>query len=214
MSIERELIITPRSPFARRVRVACLRLGLSFKETAVDAFNPPDWLFKTNPLGLIPFMKVTQTSTSGEKTTEVWVDSQTILENLHDETGRVWPTQAKHRRQERKVSALAQGLMQLSVQIFLERKKASPDAETIEEYLTNVRNTLKTLELEVAPLVSREIESVAATLTQPICDLVIAYDYLKLRNPEIALEKEAPELTRLAEAVSLHEWFQKTHPPA
>lgn len=213
MSIDRELIITARSPFARRIRIAFYRLNLEFRETVIDAFSPPAWLPEASPLALIPILKVSQGAGTAKRT-EMWVDSNTILENLHDETGRVWAMQAKARREERKISTLAAGLMQLTVQIFLEGKKSVPDAESIAEWRTNTLNTLRALEPEIASLIIREVESSTATLTQPICDLVIAYDYLKLRLPELDLETEAPELARLAQAVSLHDWFQKTKPPA
>lgn len=212
MSIERELIMTARSPFARRIRIALYRLNLEFRETIIDAFHPPAWLPEINPLALIPVLKVTQ-RVGATETTEAWIDSSMILENLHDETGRVWATQSKIRRREREISTWAAGIMQLTVQIFLESKKASPDAESLAEWKTNILNTLKALEPEIAPMLTRELKSSMATLTQPLCDAVVAYDYLKLRLSELDLSVEAPELTNLANAVSLHDWFQKTKPP-
>src|SRR5260370_13560888 len=72
---------SPMSPFARKVRMAILHLGLAEKIEFVraDPMNPEDVLRKDNPLGKIPVLM-----TEGGKAI---YDSRVILEYLDHAAG-------------------------------------------------------------------------------------------------------------------------------
>jgi len=78
-----QLYASPRSPFARRIRLALRRLELPLTETFLDVFvdNPEFW--KQNPIGTLPTLITPDAGTLS--------DSSHLLEYLHEKTGKIWP---------------------------------------------------------------------------------------------------------------------------
>ena len=69
------LFASLRSPFARRIRLALHRLGVSHQEKMVDVFQDNPELNAANPLGLVPTFLIAAGSIT---------DSTNILEYLND----------------------------------------------------------------------------------------------------------------------------------
>src|SRR3712207_4501739 len=109
------LFYTVRSPFARRVRVALQRLAIPYEGKEVNVFEPTPEFLEANPLGLAPVYRIRDGLS--------WIsipDSATILEYLHESHGeRIWPRDLKARARVRGASTLAEGIMSLSVSLFL-----------------------------------------------------------------------------------------------
>jgi len=112
----------PASPFARKVRMAILHLGLADKVeiTAADTSNPDDPLRADNPLGKLPVL-VTEDGTA-------IYDSRVILEYLdHRAGGGViipdgWPA----RQDSLTRQALYDGIMDASLLIVYEARHRPP----------------------------------------------------------------------------------------
>jgi glutathione S-transferase len=202
-----ELVLTPRSPFARRVRIALRRLNWLVEEVMIDPFHPPEFLKEYSPLALVPILRF-------KPSNETWVDSQTILENLDELTGRIWPTGREDRILARQLSVWAQTVMQFAVNRYLEQMHATPDPSFIEEAVENTHRTLNRLveRLRSEPRVSFLLTE-DHFITQPCLDWAIALEYLDLRMPELKWRSEFPSLQKIVGMAETLTDFQSTRPP-
>jgi len=204
------LLITLRSPFARRVRLAVRRIGLTCEERVEDVFKPTPFLFDANPLGLIPSLRIP----SG-----VFIsDSSMILEYLHESQGseagpgrKIWPADPRNRPAVRRASVWAAGIMTATVQWYLESIR--PDEERsqvwLEEHRENIERTLKQAQAE-----SLEPWMAAGQPTQAGWDLAVALDYLSLRMPVVEWRRIAPKLEPVLALCQSSPAFRETAPPA
>jgi glutathione S-transferase len=189
-----QLFYSLRSPFARRVRVAMQRQSISFEPKIVNVFEPTAEFLKTNPLGLVPALVVSDKP--GESSSSFTIaDSATILEYLHENHGgRVWPADLQLRARVRAASTLAEGLMTETVRWFLENTRPSPSAEWTAESIENIDRTLRAIcasPLNTAPWKISDIQ-----MTQAGYDLVVALEYMRLRLEGYDWEAKFPDLTR------------------
>jgi glutathione S-transferase len=113
-----KLIFAPASPFARKVRVLIIELGLQESVTLVDAgavspvSNNGD-LNSVNPLGMLPALKLD----NGESLS----DSPLICEYLNDlADGPFFPSDANRRFRTLGLQALADGMLDLLVALRYE----------------------------------------------------------------------------------------------
>ncbi len=166
------LFLSPRSPFARRVRLALRRLGLPVIEHPLNVFDSNPDLEAANPLGLVPALILPDGRALS--------DSSAILETLHDLHGGVWPELTTDRIEIRQASTLATGLMQAAVSHFQEtRMHEVPSPMWAKDHLNAVLSTLRHLESFRTDLWIRSGE-----LTQAGWDLACALEYLEFRIPE------------------------------
>ena len=189
------LMLTPRSPFARRVRLALLRTKIPFTEQMVDPFNPSDEFLTANPLGLVPVLL-------GMGSHPI-IDSATILDELHMVHGGIWPETPAERTRVRYLSTLAEGVMSAAVAYYLEGLKPNPDPETRTEHSDVIRRTLGVLAAESVPRGS-----------QADWDLACALDYVSLRLPELEWRKTHATLVECLDRAQEDPNFAKTRPPA
>jgi glutathione S-transferase len=113
-----KLIFAPASPFARKVRILIIELGLQDSVTLVDAgavspvSNNGD-LNSVNPLGMLPALKLD----NGDSLS----DSPLICEYLNDlADGPFFPSDANRRFRTLGLQALADGMLDLSVALRYE----------------------------------------------------------------------------------------------
>ena len=118
MAFVMKLIFAPASPFARKVRVLIIELGLQDSVTLVDAgavspvSNNGD-LNSVNPLGMLPALKLD----NGDSLS----DSPLICEYLNDlADGPFFPSDANRRFRTLGLQALADGMLDLSVALRYE----------------------------------------------------------------------------------------------
>ena len=167
-----QLFLSPRSPFARRVRLALRRLGLPVMEHPLNVLESNPDLEATNPLGLVPALVLPDGRALS--------DSSAILESLHDLHGGLWPERLTDRIEIRQASTLATGLMQAAVSYFQEtRMHEVPSPTWAQDHLSTVHRTLRHLETFRSDLWFRSGE-----LTQAGWDLACALEYLEFRMPE------------------------------
>ncbi len=118
MAFAMKLIFAPASPFARKVRILIIELGLQDSVTLVDAgavspvSNNGD-LNSVNPLGMLPALKLD----NGDSLS----DSPLICEYLNDlADGPFFPSDANRRFRTLGLQALADGMLDLSVALRYE----------------------------------------------------------------------------------------------
>jgi glutathione S-transferase len=195
------LIISARSPFARRVRLAFLELRLPFREKVVNVFEPPTELLEANPLGRVPVLVLGD----GRRL----VDSNQILEVVHAAEPGLAPRTDAERILCAEWSGLALGIAEKVVQYFLEglRPESARDEELLTECAQIFERVLGRFEAEIG---SRE--TIGSTLTQADLDMGTALTYLSLRYSSAWRERfprSRAYLDRLEERAS----FQRTIPP-
>jgi glutathione S-transferase len=207
-----QLFYSIRSPFARRVRVAMQRLGISFDPIEMNVFEPPADFLAANPLATVPVLVVNgKTGAPADRFTIP--DSSTILDYLHENYGeRVWPTDLALRARVRAAATLAEGIMFETVRWFLEGQRTTPSPEWTQEYVDNIERTLAVIgatSMRAPPWKISDLQ-----LTQAGYDLIIALEYLRLRMPKFDWMSKYPELTRFLESHRVRQDLASTIPPA
>lgn len=174
---EYTLLLTPRSPFARRVRLALRRLGASVVEEFVDPFKPSATFLERNPLGMVPVLVP-------EGAAPI-VDSPIIIDYLDEVSGGlVWPKSNPDRLLSRNLSSIAMGAMGAGVNYFMETTKPHPDSETMEEQVGNAARSLDFLNREVSAQRGLFVTR-AGQITQTGWDLGVALEYVTFRCPQV-----------------------------
>jgi glutathione S-transferase len=166
-STKHRLYVSLRSPFARRARLALLRLGIPFDAEVVNVFEPDAQFLKESPLGQVPVLILP----SGERIS----DSATILEHLHEaHDQRIWPLDSKARLDARIACTLAEGLMTYLVAHHIEAHMQKPsDPAFVQDYYETLERTLKA----IAELDSKAWIDRSGSLTQAGWDLGVALEY-------------------------------------
>ena len=185
----------PASPFARKVRMAILHLGLAdaVTITAADTGNPDDPLRSDNPLGKLPVL-VTEDG-------KAIYDSRVILEYLDHRAGGgvIIPADWPARQDSLTMQALCDGIMDASLLIVYEARHRPPPIQH-QPWLDYQRGkVIRGLGLlaRTPPDPARfEIGSIAAAC---------ALGYLDLRR-QVAWRGEFPTLVRWLDG------FRAAHP--
>lgn len=198
------LFVSLRSPYARRVRVAFLELGLPYQEELADVLAPSAALVAVNPLARVPALRTRDGATL--------VESQLILEQLLAPLGagaaRLRPTGGPARARADLVTGLSLGLCDKAIEWFFEHLRPAPtrDAALLDEIRGIAARTFAALEAQLAgtPL---DQEAPAAAW-----DLGIALAYWDLRVDR-GWRAGHPRLADLAARLDARESFRKTAPP-
>ncbi len=203
MSITARLIVSARSPFGRRVRLAAHRLEFPHRIELVDVFTPPPWLRSLNPMGQIPILEVQEG--------EALVDSPAILEHLHewsrDQGGPgLWASEAVRRLRTRMASVMAAGVMTSTVSAFVESTRHVVPDDWTAEHLQNIQGCLRWLQDRPETLWD------GAALTQPGWDTAVALEYLDLRLPLIGWRTQYLTLSRVVDVARRLPLFAETTP--
>ena len=203
---------TPRSPFARRVRLALTLRSVPHEVRMTNVMEPSAEFLAANPLGLVP---VLFDPVIGE-----WVpDSDTQLDLLDESpllaelaAQPIWPLRTGDRARVRARSRWATGMMTASVAHFLEKNR-SQDADP--EVLKEHRDAILGVLAHVAGDMERSagLWSGKEGQTQAGWDLGIALEYLDLRMPDIDWRKLFPVLSSFLQQCRQNPVFASTTPP-
>jgi glutathione S-transferase len=195
---------SPASPFARKVRMAILHLGLSDKLeiVAADTSNPDDVLRRDNPLGKLPVL-ITEDG-------RAIYDSPVILEYLDHRAGGgiIIPDGWPARLDVLTLHALCDGIMDASLLIVYEARHRPP-AINHQPWIDHQREK-----------VVRGLRALAKTPPDPALFNIgtiaaaCAVGYLDLRK-QVAWRGEFPVLATWLDAFrAKHPEFDATSPPA
>jgi glutathione S-transferase len=206
------LIATPRSPFARRIRLALVLREIDCEIQMTDVFNPSAEFLAANPLALVPVLF--------DPVISEWVpDSDTQLDILDESpilasrgVKPIWPVNSNLRPKVRVRSRWATGVMTATVAHFLERIRAASDPSVLSEHESVIRKTLEQIAQDV--LASPEFWQGKDGPTQAGWDLGVALDYLELRLPEMDWRSEWSDLVQVRNLCDAHPIFRDTRPPA
>ncbi len=170
------LYMTPRSPFARRVRLAFLENKIPVEEKSVDVFHPDQEFLSLNPLGRVPIVKL--------KSGQVLVDSSQILSSLYEfHPSQLVPTRLEDRLIVSSWSAIAVGFSEKIVEYFFEtlRPEEKRDGELLSEVDRIVDSVLTQFNAYIG---HRPYILPSGQLTQADLDMGTALAYLNFRYSE------------------------------
>ena len=194
------LLISARSPFVRRIRLALKRLQLPFTEEVIDVFASDPKLSQYNPLGMIP------TLITPEKL--VLTDSANILEYLHEKTQAIWPEDFQGRIQMRQASIWCEGMMQASILFFQEKHMHEvPSQKWLHDHFSAIADTCHHL-----TQMPESIWLIDGKLTQAAWDLCVALQYIELRIPELEWRIKFPGFVKLIDLAMNDAFFKETMP--
>ncbi|MEM6861708.1 MAG: glutathione S-transferase N-terminal domain-containing protein [Myxococcota bacterium] len=186
-----ELLMTPTSPFVRKVRVFARERGLVLTETPVSPLEDDSRLLEAHPLGRVPCLL------DGLRSI---VDSRVIVQHLgQGEDGR-------RTLEDRVLEAEADGIMDAGVAIVMERRR--PVQTRSEDWIE--RQTLKI----VRSLQTRPIFSVETPISVGALAFGCALGYIDFRLPEVLWREQRGELADLFSRLAQRPSFVETMPPA
>lgn len=202
------LVISSRSPFARRVRVCLREHSIRYEEKIEDVFNPTPALMEANPLGRVPVLILKDGTTIA--------DSNVILQAFYDRAGigsAFLPNPLNHRLVIWTWSALATGFCEKVVEYFLEAQRPAHarSSEVIAEFHEIRERALTRLEAHLADPENHG-NILPKLLTQADFDWACALSYLDLRWSE-KWHKSFPACAAFLEKMAGRQSFLDTRPP-
>ena len=180
-----KLYFSPASPYARKVRISALELGLSERiellPVTLSPVSPHAQLREHNPLGKIPVLL----TDSGE----ALYDSPVICEYLDALAGggRLWPAAGPGRWQALRRQALADGITDAAVLVRYEQT-VRPEALRWNEWIEGQRLKIRTA------LAVLETESLEGPFDIGAISIACALGYLDLRFPQERWRDQRPHL--------------------
>ena len=116
MSQKHKLIVSLTSPYARKVRIAAIEKKIDFEMVVDVPWNEDTGVTRLNPLGKVPVWLT--------KEDEAIYDSRVIAEYLEIlAQPKLIPTQPMDYIKIKRLEALADGVMDASLALFVERRK-------------------------------------------------------------------------------------------
>ncbi|WP_297923199.1 glutathione S-transferase N-terminal domain-containing protein [Metallibacterium sp.] len=179
-----KLYLSPTSPFARKVKIALLEKRLPFEEIRVDPWATPPELAAANPLSQVP----TLITDAGEPLG----NSDTIMAWLEHTFPRpaLLPTTQPQLTRALRSTALAQGMIEMTVHIVLERRR--PQAQQSEALIERREASLQ----RGVAVLERDFAASRAHFHLDAIGIAVALAYLDFRLAGYPWRAEA---TRLAE---------------
>ncbi len=194
-----KLLYTPRSPYARKVRVVAIEKGIELELVSEDLVSKSPGLVKANPLGKIPTLILDNGQTI--------FDSPVICEYLDSIQPKpvLLPNAPDKRFTVLTLAAAADGLMDVTVAMFMEKVRHPKDfnAAFIAANEATAKRCFAYFDAQVAQLKELSLASIA---------LASAIGYLNFRMPQLWLAADCPKLARWYEEFSNRKSMQETAP--
>ena len=138
-----KLYLSPTSPFARKVKVALLEKGAqaAFEEIRVDPWTTPAELTQANPLSQVPTLITDSGEAIGNSDTILaWIERRFPQPSL-------LPADEAALTRAQAIAAIAQGLIETTVGVVLERRRAAEQqsAAMLDRRLATIRRAVAAL---------------------------------------------------------------------
>ncbi|MBW8330028.1 MAG: glutathione S-transferase N-terminal domain-containing protein [Thiobacillus sp.] len=199
-----KLVTSLTSPYGRKVRVVLAEKKIPFQLQVENPWQPDSPVSALNPLGKVPVLVL-------EDGISVF-DSRVIVEYLDhvSPVAHLIPGEPKSRMIVRGVEALADGVTDAAVAVYLERKRAAEQQSS--DWLTLQEKTLfRGLEALSEALGEKPwYLGNSMTLADVACGCTLGY--LGLRFPEIDWRGAHPNLAKLFDKLMTRASFQDTVP--
>jgi glutathione S-transferase len=199
-----KLIASKTSPYARKVRVVLAEKRIDFDFVEENAWNADTTVPQFNPLNKVPVLLL-------DDGTAVY-DSRVIIEYLDGVTpvSRLIPEGGRERTMVKRWEALADGIVDAGVAIFLERKR--PQTEAGDSWIARQRKKVDAgIAVAAADLGDKDYcHGVALTVAD--IAMVCALFWLEFRLPEINWRASHPALAAWADQIATRPSFAESKP--
>ena len=199
-----KLITSLTSPYGRKVRVVLLEKKIPFQLQVENPWLPDSPVPGFNPLGKVPVLVLAD----GESV----FDSRVIVEYLDhvSPVAHLIPSELKSRMVVRGVEALADGVTDAAVAVYLEKKRA-PEQQSSDWLMLQEKTLFRALEALSEALGEKSwYLGNSMTLADVACGCTLGY--LGLRFPEIDWRTAHPNLARLYDKLMTRASFNETVP--
>ena len=192
------------SPFVRKVMVLVHESGLAdrVRTETVDGWCEPDQLTAENPLSMVPTLVLADGTTL--------FDSRVICEYLDAQHGgdRMIPSQGEERWRVLRDQALADGILDAAVLLFVERNKR-PEAMRWDWWLQLKSNAIE----RSLDALQRDVDKLAGRIDLGTIALAVALSYLDLRGAVGEWRDGRPRLAEWHAGFSARTSMRATQPP-
>ncbi|GAB3380173.1 glutathione S-transferase C-terminal domain-containing protein [Massilia agri] len=200
-----KLIGSVTSPYVRKVRVVMAEKKLDFSLVLENVWVPETTIQEVNPLGKIPCLVMEDGSTL--------YDSRVIAEYLDtiSPVCKLLPPNGRDRTEVKVWEALADGVLDAAILVFLERRERPPEQQSqkwIDRQLGKVHAGLREMSAKLG-------ESTYCMGTHySLADVAVgcALGWLAFRFPDIDWRGDYPNLARLFDKLSERASFRDTVP--
>jgi len=200
-----KLIGSFTSPFVRKVRVVMADKKLDFSFEQENVWVPETTIGQVNPLGKIPCLVMEDGSTL--------YDSRVIAEYLDtiSPVCKLLPPNGRDRTEVKVWEALADGVVDAAILVFLERRERPPEqqsAKWIERQMSKVHAGLREMSVRLGD------STYCMGIHYTLADIAVgcALGWLAFRFPDIDWRSDYPNLARLADKLAERPSFRDTVP--
>jgi glutathione S-transferase len=180
------------SPFVRRVAVTLARYEFAFEHQPWSVFADAELLATLNPLGRVPVLVLDDG--------EVLIESGAILDHLDERVGEaraMLPSHGPRRRQGLRFCALATGLADKAVSLFVECRLPGTRPGWVNRCETQISRALEALEAERSRVTSAW--SLGDALSHADIALACALRFTREAHPQLVYAARHPALLAHAE---------------
>jgi glutathione S-transferase len=199
-----KLVTSLTSPYGRKVRVVLLEKKIPFQLQVENPWLPDSPVPSLNPLGKVPVLVL-------EDGLNVF-DSCVIVEYLDhvSPVAHLIPAEPRSRMIVRGVEALADGVTDAAVALFLERKRP-PEQQSSDWLVLQEKTLFRGLEA-LSEALGEKPWYLGNSMTLADVASGCTLGYLNLRFPEIDWRDAHPNLARLADKLAARASFMETMP--
>ena len=199
-----KLVTSLTSPYGRKVRVVLAEKRIPFQLQVENPWLPDSPVRALNPLGKVPVLVL--------EDGETVFDSRVIVEYLDhvSPVAHLIPGEHKSRMAVRGIEALADGVTDALVALYLEKKRP-PEQQSGDWLVLQEKTVFRGLEALAEALGENAwYQGNAMTLADVACGCMLGY--LDLRFPDIDWRTAHPNLARLADKLAARASFKETIP--
>ena len=195
------------SPYVRRVAITLHHYGLHFTRNPISVFSDAEAMAKINPLGRIPSLVLDDG--------EVLIDSGAIIDHLDELAGperALTPRWGAPRRRVLRLIAVATGAIDKAGAVVYERH-FHPPGKVNEAWAARCKGQMLGGLAFLEAQLTRDWLA-GERFTQADLTTAVLLGYLRLRMPEIALDREFRRLAELSERCEAMRSFTAARPSA
>lgn len=200
-----KLIGSVTSPYVRKVRVVMAEKKLDFSLVLENVWVPETTIQEVNPLGKIPCLVMEDGSTL--------YDSRVIAEYLDtiSPVCKLLPPNGRDRTEVKVWEALADGVLDAAILVFLERRERPPEQQSqkwIDRQMGKVHASLREMSAKLGE------SNYCMGTHYSLADVAVgcALGWLAFRFPDIDWRGDYPNLARLFDKLSERASFRDTVP--
>jgi len=194
------LLMSPTSPYVRKVRVVALELGMELHLENVNPWSSDSPVGAANPLGKIPALIL--------PSNDILYDSAVIVDYLIAKAGNtsLLGKDLEARFRIKTQEALADGILDAAVSVVLERRRepAQQSATAMQRAVDAIHRSLAAFANALPPTEPLQLNSIA---------LGVAIGYVEFPLPELSILTAHPALARFYQPLRHRACFECTEPP-